>query len=182
MAVSEVGKFVNDDVFGYDFRGKEDAGVDDDAVFGSAASPFAFLKPDAEPGRGDFCEGCVVLNDLFQRGCADSPVEHDGQVAGKGGLIGSGEVVGDGDEEPVVGKFCFCGAAGVADNGVFLTEEGEGFAVGVVAGYFGTGGVFLYLSGYPFTFGFDEFSDFFGGDVLRHADDDGGVCFDFDCP
>mgnify|MGYP003328746640 CR=1 FL=1 len=47
MAEPEMGKFVDDDVLGNDFGGKEDAGVDDDAVFGSAAPPLAFLKPDA---------------------------------------------------------------------------------------------------------------------------------------
>lgn len=182
IAEPEMGKFVDDDVLGNDFGGKEDAGVDDDAVFGSAAPPLAFLKPDAEPGRGNLCEGSILQDDLFQRSCADSPIQQDDQIAGNGCLIGFSKAVGDGDEKLVAGKFCFCRAAGFADNGVLPTEKGKGFPVGVTADDLGTGGVFLYLIRDPFTLGFDEFSDFFGRDALRHTDDDRGIGFDLHSP
>lgn len=182
VAESEVGEFVDNDVLGDDSWGEEDAGVDDDAVFRSTAPPFAFLKPDAELRGFNIREGYVAADNLFKGSCADSPVEHDDHVPCDVCLVFRGKVVGDVDDESIVQELGLCRTAGVSGDGVFVSEEGKGFAVGVAPADFWLFGVFLYLRCDPPGFGFDEFSDVFGRNVLWHADDDGGIGFDFDCP
>ena len=94
---------------------RENAGIDDDAVFWCTASLFAFLQTDAEPRWFNACKGGIAKDYFFQRSFADSAVDPDDMIQCDGCLIAEWEVFRNGYEKLPAGELGFCGAAAFPD-------------------------------------------------------------------